>query len=154
MVMKLGVTACLSKPILPQELIRQLEPYQSIKTILVIDDDIGVVQLVQRILENSYPELTIQRAYNGQQACEMMETAAPDLVLLDLVMPTVSGFEVIAAMKSNPQLQNIPIILLTATQYIYSDDESRGELHIHQNGGLKPMEVLKLLNMITQTVNN
>ena len=68
-------------------------------------------------------------------------------------MPTTSGFEVIAVMKNNPQLQNIPIILLTATKYIYSDDEMRGEMHIHQQGGLKPMEVLKLLNMITQTVN-
>ncbi|MBA3868507.1 MAG: hybrid sensor histidine kinase/response regulator [Anaerolineae bacterium] len=154
MVMKLGVTACLSKPILPQELIQYLEPYQFVKTILVIDDDVGVVQLVQRVLENSYPHLTIQRAYNGQQACEMMETITPDLVLLDLVMPTGSGFEVITTMKNNPQLQNIPIILLTATQYIFSDDESRGELHIHQKFGLKPMEVLKLLNMITQTINN
>lgn len=154
MAMKLGVTACLSKPILPQELIDCLEAYPTIKTLFMIDDDIGVVQLVQRILENNRPELIIQRAYNGEQACEMMETSVPDLVLLDLAMPTVSGFEVIAAMKCNPLLQNVPIILLTATQYIYSDDESRGELHVHQQGGLKPMEVLKLLNMITQTVNN
>lgn len=153
MVMKLDVTACLSKPILPQELIDCLQAYPSIKTLLVIDDDIGVVQLVQRILENNRPELIIQRAYNGQQACEMMGTSVPDLVLLDLAMPTVSGFEVITLMKRNPLLQNVPIILLTATQYIYSEDESRGELHIHQNGGLKPMEVLKLLNMITQTLN-
>jgi CheY-like chemotaxis protein len=135
-------------------LIQYLQPYQSIKTILVIDDDVGVVQLVQRVLENSYPHFTIQRAYNGQQACEMMETTTPDLVLLDLVMPNVSGFDVIAAMKNNPQLRNIPIILLTATKYIYSDDETRGELHIHQQGGLKPMDVLKLLNAITQTVSS
>jgi len=154
MVVKLGVDACLSKPILPQELIQYLQPYQSIKTILVIDDDVGVVQLVQRILENSHPHLIIQRAYNGEQACEMMDASAPDLVLLDLVMPTVSGFEVIVTMKNNPQLKDIPIILLTATKYIYSDDETRGELYIHQQGGLKPMEVLKLLNIITQTVNN
>ena len=115
---------------------------------------VGVVQLVQRSLENRYPALVIQRAYNGQQACEMMRMAAPDLVLLDLVMPTMSGFEVIAAMKDDPQLQHIPIILLTATKYIYSDDETRGELRIQHDGGLKPMEVLKLLNMITQTVNS
>jgi signal transduction histidine kinase/CheY-like chemotaxis protein len=154
MVMKLGVNGCLSKPILPQELIQYLQPYEAIKTILVIDDDVGVVQLVQRILENSYPQFIVQRAYNGQQACEMMETTRPDLVLLDLVMPSISGFEVIATMKNNVQLQNVPIILLTATKYIYSDEETSGDLHIHQNGGLKPMEVLKLLNMITETINN
>ena len=153
MVRRLGVDACLAKPMLPQQLIEQLQPYEDIATILVIDDDVGVVQLVQRSLENRYPSLEIRRAYNGQQACEMMRVAAPDLVLLDLVMPTMSGFEVIATMKDDPQLQHIPIILLTATKYIYSDDETRGELRIHHDGGLKPMEVLKLLNMITQSVN-
>ncbi len=152
MVTKLGVNGCLSKPILPQQLIDYLEPYPFIKSLLVIDDDIGVVQLVQRILENNRPNLSVRRAYNGEQAREMMESSVPDLVLLDLAMPAISGFEVISTMKRNPLLQDVPIILLTATQYIYSEDESRGELHIHQQGGLKPMEVLKLLNMITQTV--
>ncbi|MEO8608434.1 MAG: ATP-binding protein [Chloroflexota bacterium] len=153
MVRKLGVDACLAKPMLPQQLIEQLQPYKDLKSLLVIDDDVGVVQLVQRSLENRYPSLVIRRAYNGQQACEMMRIDAPDLVLLDLVMPTMSGFEVIDAMKHDLQLQYIPIILLTATKYIYSDDETRGELHIRNEGGLKPIEVLNLLNMITQTMN-
>ena len=154
MVNKLGVNACLAKPVLPQQLIEQLEGYDHIESLLVIDDDVGVVQLVQRSLENHYPNLIIRRAYDGQQAYDMMRRARPDLVLLDLVMPTMSGFEVIAAMKDDPQLATIPIILLTATKYIYSDDEMRGELHIYQRGGLKPMQVLNLLNLITQTANH
>lgn len=153
MVRKLGVNGCLAKPILPQQLIEYIEAYQSLNRILVIDDDIGVVQLVQRSLENSFPQLIIQRAYNGEQACEIMKNTVPDLVLLDLAMPTMSGFEIITLMKDSPQLQDIPIILLTATKYIYSEDETHGDLRIHQQGGLKPMGVLKLLNMITQTVN-
>lgn len=154
MVNKLGVNACLAKPVLPQQLIEQLEGYDHIESLLVIDDDVGVVQLVQRSLENHYPNLIIRRAYDGQQAYDMMRRARPDLVLLDLVMPTMSGFEVIAAMKDDPQLATIPIILLTATKYIYSDDEMRGKLHIYQRGGLKPMQVLNLLNLITQTANH
>lgn len=154
MIKALGVDACLSKPMLPQQLIHQLQPYQDVKTILVIDDDVGVVQLVQRSLENYDPHLVIRRAYNGQQACDMMRTARPDLVLLDLVMPTMSGFEVISVMKNDAALQNIPIILLTATKYIYSEDETRSDFHVYQHSGLKPMEVLKLLNMITQTLNS
>ncbi len=153
MVMKLGVDACLSKPILPEQLIQALQDYEGIKTILVIDDDMGVVQMVQRTLEYRRPDLLIRRAYNGQQALEMMQTSAPDLVLLDLVMPTMSGFDVITRMKGNPQLQEIPIILLTATKYIFSDDETRGQLRINQRDGLKPMEVLKLLNTISQTID-
>lgn len=153
MVSRLGVNACLAKPILPQELVQHLQQYEDAKTVLVIDDDVGVVQLVQRTLETSSPEMRVQRAYDGRQACEMMKTSVPDLVLLDLVMPDMSGFEVITAMKDDARLASVPIILLTATKYIHSDKETRGDLRIHQHGGLKPMSVLKLLNVITQSVS-
>jgi CheY-like chemotaxis protein len=152
MVTRLGVDACLAKPILPQQLIERIEEYPSLKSVLVIDDDVGVVQLVQRTLEHRFPDLGIQRAYNGQQAREMIDAAPPDLILLDLVMPTMSGFEVIAHLKADERLRAIPIILLTATKYIQSDEETRGDLRIHRCGGLKPTEVLKLLDMITQSV--
>ena len=88
------------------------------------------------------------------QACEVMKRAAPDLILLDLAMPTMSGFEVISVLKATPQLQNIPVILLTASNYIYSDSETYGDLRIHRDGGLKPTEVLTLLNMVTQNIDD
>lgn len=154
LVAKLGLNACLAKPILPQELVQHLEPYPSAKTILVIDDDVGVVQLVQRTVENRFPHLVVQRAYDGLQACEMMKLAVPDLILLDLAMPTMSGFEVISTLKATPQLQNIPVILLTASKYLHSDSETYGDIRIHRDGGLKPTEVLKLLNMVTQSINH
>ncbi|MEO8392279.1 MAG: hybrid sensor histidine kinase/response regulator [Chloroflexota bacterium] len=153
LVAKLGVNACLAKPILPQQLVQHLEPYPSAKTILVIDDDIGVVQLVQRTVENRFPDLIVQRAYDGLQACEMMKLSAPDLILLDLVMPTMSGFEVINTLKASPQLRDIPVILLTASKYIHADNEMYGDLRIHRDGGLKPTEVLKLLNLIAQSTS-
>jgi signal transduction histidine kinase/CheY-like chemotaxis protein len=154
LVAKLGVNACLAKPILPQQLVQRLELYPAAKTILVIDDDVGVVQLVQRTIENRFPNLIVQRAYDGMQACEAMKLAAPDLILLDLAMPTMNGFEVISVLKATPQLQNIPVILLTASKYIYSDSETYGNLRIHRDGGLKPTEVLTLLNIVTQTINH
>jgi signal transduction histidine kinase/CheY-like chemotaxis protein len=154
MVRQLGVDACLPKPILPQQLIQHLRAYQHIENVLVIDDDVGVVQLVQRTLENSLPDLIVRRAYDGNQACEIMKMARPDLVLLDLVMPNMSGFEVIAAMKADSRLRDIPVILLTATKYVHSDDETCGEIRIYQHGGLKPSEVLKLLSTISLTFNS
>jgi CheY-like chemotaxis protein len=153
MVKRLGVEGCLAKPVLPHELTAALQAYPQVKTLLVVDDDIGVVQLVQRTLENTHPQVTIRRAYSGQQAGEMMQAAAPDLVLLDLAMPGMSGFEVISIMKADPTLQALPIILLTATRYIHAEDEICESLQIHRQGGLKPMEVLKLLNCIAQTVS-
>jgi signal transduction histidine kinase/CheY-like chemotaxis protein len=154
LVRNLGVNGCLSKPFLPEQLIRELQGYPAIKTVLIVDDDVGVVQLFQRTMENSFPDLRVQRAYNGLQAIEMIHASPPDLIVLDLVMPTMSGYDVITKLKANPSLQDIPIILLTASKYIRSEEETRGDLHIHLQGGLKPMEVLKLLNTITQTVNH
>jgi signal transduction histidine kinase/CheY-like chemotaxis protein len=154
LVRSLGVNGCLSKPILPEQLIHAMQDYPAIKTVLIVDDDVGVVQLFQRTMENSFPKLRVQRAYNGLQALEMIQTRPPDLIVLDLVMPEMSGYELITKLKANPALHDIPIILLTASKYLRSETESWGDLHIHQEGGLKPSEVLKLLNTITQTVNH
>ena len=57
-------------------------------------------------------------------------------------------------MKADTRLQHIPIVLLTASKYIYSDNETRGELRVSQGGGLRPMEVLKLISTITKTIKN
>jgi signal transduction histidine kinase/CheY-like chemotaxis protein len=154
MVRQLGADACLSKPMLPHELVEQLQPYSHLKTMLVVDDDVGVVQLVQRTLETSYPDMVVQRAYDGQQAWDMLKNNPPDVVLLDLVMPQMSGFDLIPLMKADAQLKHIPIVLLTASKYIYSDNETRGELRVNQGGGLRPMEVLGLINSITRTIKN
>ncbi len=152
MVRKLGVDGCLAKPVRPHQIVEQFQRYDSLCTILVVDDDLGVVQLVQRCIETQYPEMQVQRAYGGVQALEIMRSAPPDLVLLDLVMPDMSGFQVIEAMKSDPHMACIPVILLTATKYIYSDEETRAEMLINQSGGLRPMGVLKLIDTLMGTL--
>jgi len=152
MVRHLGVDACLAKPVRPNQITDQFQRYPQLATVLVVDDDIGVVQLVQRSIETQYPHIRVLRAYSGQQALEMMRLTRPDLVLLDLVMPDISGFEVIADMRNDPELDCISIILLTATKYIYSDEETRAGMQVHQNGGLRPMDVLKLIDTVITTM--
>jgi len=152
MVKKLGVDACLAKPVRPGQITEQFARYSPLRSVLVVDDDLGVVQLVQRSIEMQYPHIQVQRAYNGQQALDLMRSTPPDLVLLDLVMPEMDGFAVIEAMKADETLARIPVILLTATKYIYSDEETRAEMRINQCGGLRPMSVLKLIDTITATL--
>ena len=60
-------------------------------------------------MENSFPNLYVQRAYNGLQALEMINAKPPDLIVLDLVMPMMSGYEVISKLKANPALKDIPM---------------------------------------------
>lgn len=80
--------------------------------ILIVDDVMSNVLLLKVLLTNE--KFAIATASNGRQALEQVEKENPDLVLLDVMMPDMSGFEVAQHLKSNPQTAEIPIIFLTA----------------------------------------
>jgi diguanylate cyclase (GGDEF)-like protein len=81
--------------------------------ILVVDDVSDNLQLIALILEKRGYETTF--ATNGQQALERVQSAKPDLILLDFMMPQMNGLEVCERLKANPELAEIPIIFLTAS---------------------------------------
>jgi DNA-binding response OmpR family regulator len=80
--------------------------------ILVVDDDNDTRSMVRTILENN--QFLVEEAENGRVALERMVNIKPALVLLDINMPEVNGYDVVVAMKQKPETQNIPIIMLTA----------------------------------------
>lgn len=80
--------------------------------ILIVDDVISNVLLLKVLLTNE--KFNIVTAGNGTQALQQVEKEKPDLVLLDVMMPDISGFDVAKRMKENPQMSEIPIIFLTA----------------------------------------
>ena len=80
--------------------------------ILIVDDVMSNVLLLKVLLTNE--KFAIATASNGRQALEQVEKENPDLVLLDVMMPDMSGFEVAQHLKSHPNTADIPIIFLTA----------------------------------------
>jgi len=80
--------------------------------LLIVDDVMSNVLLLKVLLTNE--KFAIATASNGRQALEQVEKENPDLVLLDVMMPDMSGFEVAQHLKSNPNTADIPIIFLTA----------------------------------------
>lgn len=83
-------------------------------TILVVDDEPANVDLVQSYLKaNSYKVI---KAYSGEEALKKAFADPPDLILLDVMMPDISGFEICRRLKSDNRTQLIPVILLTALQ--------------------------------------
>lgn len=80
--------------------------------VLIVDDVISNVLLLKVLLTNE--KFKIVTASNGQQALEQVVKEKPDLVLLDVMMPDISGFEVAMQMKASPDMTEIPIIFLTA----------------------------------------
>jgi len=80
--------------------------------IMVVDDEPDLVEVVKLILESDgYQVVT---ALSGQEALDKIEREMPDLVLLDIIMPKMDGWEVHSRIKSNPQTHDIPVIMLTA----------------------------------------
>jgi DNA-binding response OmpR family regulator len=81
-------------------------------TILIVDDDI----LMQKVIEASLikDNYKLVFAQSGEQGIEMAKDVMPDLILLDIVMPGLDGFEVCYKLRNDPQLIYIPIIIITA----------------------------------------
>jgi len=82
------------------------------KKILVADDEKDIVELVAFNLERE--GFAVSRAYDGQQAWERVNTEKPDLVILDLMMPELSGMEVCGRIRRQEKTAALPIIMLTA----------------------------------------
>lgn len=80
--------------------------------ILVADDDPAVVELIRVNLERQ--GYYVIPAYNGVEAVRGAIEQIPDLIILDIVMPELDGYEVIRTLKGTPETENIPIVVLTA----------------------------------------
>ncbi len=80
--------------------------------ILVVDDEPDVVDLIQRTL--ACENFDVLCAYDGISALDMVETEKPDLVLLDIMMPMMSGYEVCEQLKANPVTQHVPVICFSS----------------------------------------
>lgn len=90
--------------------------------ILIVDDDIDTLKLVGIMLQRQGYQ--IMAANNGKKALRMVEEDAPDLILLDVMMPEMDGFEVARRLRANPKTANIPILMFTAKSQV--DDKLAG----------------------------
>lgn len=80
--------------------------------ILTCDDEKHIVRLIQVNLERQGYEVIT--AYNGVECLEKVKEEHPDLIVLDVMMPEMTGFEVLEALKKDPETESIPVIMLTA----------------------------------------
>jgi DNA-binding response OmpR family regulator len=80
--------------------------------ILVVDDESDVLMLCRVNLE--YEGYDVVEAHNGQEALERVAQESPDLILLDVMMAGMDGWQVLKTLKNNPETSNIPVVMLTA----------------------------------------
>lgn len=80
--------------------------------ILIVDDDREMVELIDLFLSNA--GFVTLAAFSGEEALEKTFRERPDLILLDIMMPKIDGWEVLRRIKNDPQVQNIPVAFITA----------------------------------------
>jgi two-component system response regulator VicR len=80
--------------------------------IMVVDDEPDVVDLVKLVLESD--GFSVVTAYSGKEALDKIDREMPDLVLLDIMMPQMDGWEVYSRIRANPKTKDIPVAMLTA----------------------------------------
>jgi len=80
--------------------------------ILLIDDDPVLVEATKAVLESKNYKVSV--AYDGDEGLEKVKSVNPDLIILDIIMPTQDGFSVCEQIKGDPQFSNIPVIIMTS----------------------------------------
>lgn len=122
---RLGAAEYLEKPIDKQRLVsivNALVGSVAAPLVLVVDDDRSIVNVLRDTLKTR--GYSIAAAYDGAEAMAAIRKRKPDLILLDLQMPVMDGYEVIEAVKTDPDLKDIPIVIMTA----YQIDRSRVDI--------------------------
>jgi CheY-like chemotaxis protein len=122
----LGAAAVMQKPITRQELYESLVdlglfPLSGGRTlkVLVVDDDPKAVELIALGVQGLAD--TVLRAYGGREAIDAARRDLPDVIVLDLIMPEVNGFDVVGALNEHPDTARIPILVVTAKEITAED---------------------------------
>jgi CheY-like chemotaxis protein len=149
----LGVADYLVKPVSRSELRLAIDRLgRAPRRVLVVDDDLRAVRLMTRMLQSCGYQCEVQSAHNGDEALAAMRANHPDLVILDLMMPGLSGQEVLDTMAGEPSLAELPVVVVSAR----GPDEERlplhGELAVSKTEGMQMSELLDAIEAILGTL--
>jgi PAS domain S-box-containing protein len=130
----LGAAAVMQKPISRQALYESLVDLglipctqgQTLKVLVVDDDSSEVERIAIGIMSLTG---TVLRAYGGREAIDAARRERPDVIVLDLMMPDVNGFDVVAALNTQPETARIPILVVTAKQ-VTAEDRTKLSHHV------------------------
>ncbi|ABV33575.1 MULTISPECIES: response regulator transcription factor [Pseudothermotoga] len=116
--------------------------------VLVVDDSEVLRKIVSfNLIKEGY---SVQEAKDGREALEKLRQEKPDLVILDIMMPYIDGFEVLRTMRKDENLKEIPVIMLTAKG---GESDPKTALELGANSFLtKPFSPLKLLEEVRRVI--
>ncbi|MGB0388725.1 MAG: pyridoxal-phosphate dependent enzyme [Ardenticatenaceae bacterium] len=121
--------------------LKQLD--EQITTIAIIDDNPHDSRLIRRLLQ-SHKNYRVFEAHNGPDGIDLVRQRQPDLVILDLTLPNMDGFTILAALKGNERTKNIPVMIISAKSLTPSElaQLRRQTDSIWQKGNFRPRDLL------------
>ena len=116
--------------------------------VLAVDDDPGILRIVELLLQKS--GFAVQTAPNGQEALKVLRKLVPAALIIDVMMPGMSGFDVCQVVKRDVRLEKVPVIFLTAqgSPQDYKTGMDAGAV-IYMSKPFKPERLLQVVRMLT-----
>ncbi len=118
------------------------------RILLVEDNELNRDMLSRRLMRRGYQ---VDLAADGQEGLQMAETTSPDLILLDLSLPGMDGWEVLRQLKLHPRMKQIPVVALTAHALV--TDRNRALEAGFDDYDIKPVEMPRLLKKMETLLN-
>jgi signal transduction histidine kinase/CheY-like chemotaxis protein len=144
-----GVANYLVKPIHREVLLDAIcKLNRPIRNVLVVDDEPDARQLFKRMLDSADEDYNVIRAEDGELALEELSARKIDLILLDLSMPNLDGFQFLAVKNSNPDWKDIPVILISARDP-YGHPITSSALAVTYGNGLSTRQILDCVEALT-----
>ena len=147
---QLGIVRYLVKPVTHDVLLSVLEDLGGdVQRVLLVDDEPEALQLFARMLYSAPREYQVLRANSGQRALGLMRQRRPHVVLLDLIMPDMDGFEVLRVKREDPSIQDIPVVVISSRDPVGHPIVS-DRLTVAKSGGLSAFDVLACTRAVTE----
>jgi signal transduction histidine kinase/CheY-like chemotaxis protein len=150
---RLGVVQYLVKPVARARLLESMDALgDEVRTVLIADDEPDELHLFARMLDSGERTYRILQVTNGQRTLSMLRSRRPDVVLLDLAMPGMDGYQVLAEKSQDPEIRDIPVIVISAK-------DPAGEpvlghtLTVTQGGGLSVRDLVACLESLAEILS-
>ena len=151
---KLHVADVLLKPISRTQLLDSLQSIGVLGgTILIADDDPDALQLFGRILTTADPPYRVRLARDGQEVLDLLGQFTPDAILLDMVMPGISGYQLLKERDVRQELAGIPIVVISAQDDAVNPLVSE-YIVVTQKNGFSVRQLLACINVLSQTLSS
>ena len=151
-VKQMGVVRYLVKPVTREKLLSAMDEFgEQIEGVLVVDDQPEMLQLFARMLSSTQRNYRVLQATSGRRALSLLRERRPDVVLLDLVMPGMDGFQLLQEKGQDPAIKDIPVVVISSRDPsgtpILADT-----LSVTRANGLSARELVACIQVISESL--